>query len=109
VVVNVVHPGLVATNIVRARGVIGLAWQLLSQIALTEEQGADSPLHVALAPSYATISGAYIKRRKIVPPNRLATNEHLLTSVWNATETLVGATTNAAPRPIADREPRSTG
>jgi len=103
VVANVVHPGLVATNIVRASGVIGLAWRALSQFALTEEQGADSPLHLALAPEYATISGAYVKRRKIVPPNSLTKDENLLTAVWNATETLVAATTNVAAPPSADR------
>jgi NAD(P)-dependent dehydrogenase (short-subunit alcohol dehydrogenase family) len=97
--VNVVHPGLVATHIVRARGVIGLAWRLISQIALTEEQGADSPLYVALSPEYATISGAYVKRRAVVPPNPLATDETLLAAVWSATERLVGAAATVGPPP----------
>jgi NAD(P)-dependent dehydrogenase (short-subunit alcohol dehydrogenase family) len=103
VAVNVVHPGLVATNIVRARGVIGGAWQLISRFALTEEKGADSPLYVALSPEYATISGAYVKRRKVVPANRLTKDENRLSAVWNATERLVDATANVAAHPIVDR------
>jgi NAD(P)-dependent dehydrogenase (short-subunit alcohol dehydrogenase family) len=89
VVANVVHPGVVATNLVRAGGLIGLGWRLKTRFALTEEQGADSPLHVALADAYGAISGAYVKRRQVVRPNRLALDERLLSEVWEATEALV--------------------
>jgi NAD(P)-dependent dehydrogenase (short-subunit alcohol dehydrogenase family) len=69
VVVNVVHPGLVATGLVRTGGPIGLVWRILGRVALSEAEGADSPLHVALSPEFAEVSGVYVKRRRAVPPN----------------------------------------
>ena len=90
VVANIVHPGTVATQLVRSGGVIGLAWRIMAPFSSTEEQGADTPLHVALAPEFATITGKYVKARRIVRPNRLALNQDLVEQVWTATETLAG-------------------
>lgn len=89
VVANVVHPGLVATGLVRTGGIIGLAWRCLAGVALTEEQGADTPLHAALAPELATVSGAYLKNCRIVPPNPQALDPIRVARVWKATERLV--------------------
>ena len=90
VVANTVHPGAVASGLVRAGGVIGLAWRCMAPFLLTEEQGADTPLHVALSPEFATVTGAYVKRRQPVPPNPLASNAELAAQVWAATELLTG-------------------
>jgi NAD(P)-dependent dehydrogenase (short-subunit alcohol dehydrogenase family) len=98
VVANVVHPGLVATGLVRAGGVIGAAWRGLAWFALTAAQGAETPLHVALAPKFATVSGVYIKKRRIVSPNPLALNESLVEAVWAATEQLVAGRADAGGR-----------
>ncbi len=97
VVANVVHPGVVATGLVRTGGVIGLFWRCLGRVALTEEQGADTPLYAALAPEYATVSGVYLKKRRAVPPNRLALDPVLVARVWGATDSLAGQTGNAMP------------
>ena len=96
IVANVVHPGAVATGLVRARGPIGLAWRLMAPFLLTEEQGADSALHVALSPDFGSITGAYVKKRRPVTPNRLALDPALARTVWNATEALADATPDAA-------------
>jgi NAD(P)-dependent dehydrogenase (short-subunit alcohol dehydrogenase family) len=90
IVANVVHPGTVATQLVRARGAVGMAWKLMAPFVFTEEQGADTPLHAALAPEYASRTGIYIKRRKVARPNRLALDSALAEKVWQATETLAG-------------------
>jgi len=89
VVANVVHPGLVATGLVRSGGVIGLVWRALALAALTEQEGADTPLHAALAPELATVSGVYLKDRRAVPPNPRALDPDLLERVWQATERLI--------------------
>jgi NAD(P)-dependent dehydrogenase (short-subunit alcohol dehydrogenase family) len=94
VVANVVHPGAVATALVRASGAIGLAWKAMAPFLLTAEKGADTPLHVAVSPAFATVSGAYVKRRRIVRPNPLVQNRALVARVWQATEALAG---EAAP------------
>lgn len=69
VTATVVHPGFVATGLVRERGAIGLAWSVLGRFGLSEAQGADSPLHAALDPGFADLSGVYVKRRRSVRPN----------------------------------------
>ena len=89
VVANVVHPGLVATGLVRTGGIIGLVWRCLAPLALTEEKGADTPLYAALAPELATVTGAYFKGRRTVAPNYRALDPLLLERVWAATEHLV--------------------
>jgi NAD(P)-dependent dehydrogenase (short-subunit alcohol dehydrogenase family) len=90
VTANVVHPGTVATGLVRAAGPVGLAWRAMAPFLLTEEQGADTPLHVALSPEFRGITGAYIKQRRVVQPNRRVRDTALMEQVWLATEKLVG-------------------
>lgn len=89
VVANVVHPGLVATGLVRSDGVIGLAWRCMRPLARTGEQGADTPLYTALAPECASLNGAYLKNRRVASPNRQALDLSLSERVWKATECLV--------------------
>jgi retinol dehydrogenase-12 len=88
VVANVVHPGLVASGLVRTPGIIGFAWRCLAPFALSEEQGADTPLAAALDPEFADISGAYLKTRLVVPPNPQARDRVLVERVWAATQRL---------------------
>ncbi len=90
VTANTVHPGAVATRLVRAGGPIGLAWRIMAPFQLTEAQGAMSPLHAALSPDFAFVSGAYVKKRQPVQPNRLALAPSLVQRVWAATERLTG-------------------
>jgi NAD(P)-dependent dehydrogenase (short-subunit alcohol dehydrogenase family) len=89
ITVNVAHPGAVATSLVRAPGVIGLAWTLMSPFLLSAEQGADTPLHLAVAPEHAATTGGYFKRRRAVEPNPLVRDERLRARVWEATERLL--------------------
>ena len=88
--VNVVHPGMVATRIMREGGIGGLFWRALRPVLLTPAQGAATPLHVALSPAMAGVSGCYLKERRIVVPNPLALDPTLRRAVWRATEQLVG-------------------
>ncbi len=90
VTANVVHPGAVATGLVRARGPVGLAWRLLAPFQLTEEQGADTPVYVATSADFAGVTGAYVKRRRAVAPNPRALDESRVSAVWDATERLTG-------------------
>ena len=89
VVANVVHPGMVATQLVRASGPVGLAWRAMAPVLRSAEQGADTPLHVCLAPEFSTLTGLYVKRRRPVRPNNRTRDKALVERVWAATETLV--------------------
>lgn len=90
VTINVVHPGLVATGLVRSGGVDQAAWRLISKFAFSEAEGADTPLHAALAPELDDITGRYLKRRALVAPNRRARDPALRARVLAATERLAG-------------------
>ncbi len=86
----VVHPGGVRTGLVRAGGVVQLGWQALSPFLLTPEQGAATPLHAALSGEMAGVSGRYLKRSRVVAPNRRALDAGVRARVWAATERLAG-------------------
>jgi NAD(P)-dependent dehydrogenase (short-subunit alcohol dehydrogenase family) len=86
---NVVHPGFVATDLVRASGMVGWAWRQLGRFALTPEQGAATPLRAALDPALAGETGRYIKPGGFASPNRRAIDPALAARVWRATERLV--------------------
>jgi NAD(P)-dependent dehydrogenase (short-subunit alcohol dehydrogenase family) len=90
VVANVVHPGLVATGLVRADGVIKFAWRCLALFALSEQQGADAPLYAALSSQFSEITGAYIKGHRRAKPNPQALDPTQLELVWKAIERLTG-------------------
>jgi NAD(P)-dependent dehydrogenase (short-subunit alcohol dehydrogenase family) len=97
VTANVVHPGMVATGLVRTGGAIGMVWRFLAAIARTPEQGADTPLHAALAPELATVSGVYLKNRRPAPPNRRALDPALRERVRASTQRLIDSCVAAAP------------
>lgn len=90
VAVNVVHPGVVATAIGSVPGPIGLGWRLLRPFMITPEKGADTPLHVAMAPELETSTGLYFKRRQPAPPNRQARDRASTARLWSETLRLVG-------------------
>ena len=89
VTVNIVHPGLVATDIVRHGGIVGLAWKLMAPFSLTPEQGAATPLYACLSPEMAGKSGLYLKRGRPATPNPLVNDAALSTRVVAAAEQLL--------------------
>jgi NAD(P)-dependent dehydrogenase (short-subunit alcohol dehydrogenase family) len=95
VVAHVVHPGAVATGLIRAGGAIGIAWRLMAPFLRTEEQGAKTPLHAALAPEWAEITGAYVKDCAPARSNPLARDPALIDAVDAATRLLTASITPA--------------
>ncbi|MCB8874190.1 SDR family NAD(P)-dependent oxidoreductase [Acidisoma silvae] len=90
VTVNIVHPGLVATSIVRHGGIDEFVWQLLGRFALTPEQGAQTPLYACLSPDLAGRTGLYLKRRREAKPNALVFDRALVARVETAVTRLLG-------------------
>jgi retinol dehydrogenase-12 len=100
VTANVVHPGSVATGIVRGTGIAGWTWGLLTPFLLSEEKGAAAPLHVALAPDLAGVTGLYFRGMRPAAPNRRALDGDLRHVVCRRTEELVAAQSpRARPTP----------
>ena len=92
---NVVHPGLVATDLVRAGGIDEFVWRhLIRPFALHPRDGAPRPVHAATAPELRGLSGLYLKRLRPARPNRRVRDPALRSRVLRETERLLGA---AAP------------
>lgn len=90
VTVNVVHPGAVATEIVRTRGIARFTWQTLTPFLLTPARGAKAPLAAALDPARAGVTGRYYRGLREAPRAKLGgDDEALRRALWQATEELV--------------------
>ena len=90
VAVNVVHPGVVSTTLGSVPGVIGWAWNAFRPFMITPEQGAVTPLHLALSPLVEGETGKYWKRSRPARPNPQALDTRLVRQLWRETEKLVG-------------------
>ena len=90
VAVNVVHPGVVATALMSVPGPLGWGWGALRPFMITPEQGAVTPLHLALSPLVEGETGKYWKRSRPARPNRLALDPTLVRQLWRETERLIG-------------------
>ncbi len=88
VAVNVVHPGLVATEIGIVPGLFGLAWRALKPFSLSEHQGADTPLFLSVSPRVAGRTGLYWKKRAPARANRRALDRAACATLWAETERL---------------------
>lgn len=90
VAVNVVHPGLVATELGLVPGPISWGWKALRPFMMTPEQGAVTPLYLALSPLVEGETGKYWKRSRPARPNRQALDTALVRQLWRETERLIG-------------------
>lgn len=95
VTVNVVHPGVVATNIFNLGGwkgtAVGVLMPLLKLFLLSPEKGAQTTLHVATAPELASVTGRYFKASKEAVSNPLAQGRALAAALWERSMALTGA------------------
>jgi NAD(P)-dependent dehydrogenase (short-subunit alcohol dehydrogenase family) len=90
---NCVDPGLVATDLLRARWwwrtpLLAPLWRL---IFLTPEQGAQAALFAASSPSLESVTGVCIDRQgRTMTTSTPSRNEALGEALWHATEAMVG-------------------
>jgi NAD(P)-dependent dehydrogenase (short-subunit alcohol dehydrogenase family) len=92
---NVIHPGLVETNIGRnAKGLLGFAYKSITSLAPSKNlaEGAATQVYVATSALLAGVSGAYFEDCnpvKITGPNHVF-DEALAAQLWSVTENMVG-------------------
>jgi NAD(P)-dependent dehydrogenase (short-subunit alcohol dehydrogenase family) len=91
VTANVVHPGVVATNIGNLGGWKSVVFTLLKPFLISPEKGAETSLHVALAPELAAVTGRYFKGKAEAAPNPIAQDRALAAALWDASMRMVGA------------------
>lgn len=88
ITVNALHPGGVATDIVRNIPA-PFAW-LYKRLLLTPEQGAKTSIFLASSPLARRETGKYFVSCREAPFSRLARNEKLAQRLWEASELLTG-------------------
>lgn len=86
VTVNAVHPGVVATELIRDYPRILV--KLFHLFLLTPEKGAACSLHVAAAPELAGVTGEYFEKSKIKLASKDARDEAAQERLWELTEKL---------------------
>jgi NAD(P)-dependent dehydrogenase (short-subunit alcohol dehydrogenase family) len=94
VTVNVVHPGVVATNIFDLGGwkggLVRSLMPLIRLFLLSPEQGARTTLHVATAPELAGVTGRYFKNSQEAAHNPVADDRALSAALWDRSLALTG-------------------
>jgi NAD(P)-dependent dehydrogenase (short-subunit alcohol dehydrogenase family) len=100
IVVNCVHPGVVATKIGAVGGVVGWLWRGLRPFLSSSRRGAEVALKLALAPdmapTWADWTGQYVKRYGIARPNPLAIDQEQALRLWARSLQWTGAVDNLA-------------
>ena len=93
VVVNCLHPGVVATGFGRNdRSLLHLGIMIAAPFFLTPEKGAQTSIHLASAPEVEGVTGLYFSRKKPARSTRTSLNEALARQLWEKSEALVAAT-----------------
>jgi retinol dehydrogenase-14 len=88
VAANCVHPGVVATDLMREwPRWIRRTWEWSLR---TPESGASPIVRLAVSPSVAGVTGRYFVRERGAPFPRRAHNAHLAAELWTESEALVG-------------------
>lgn len=82
VMINAVHPGMVATNIGASGGVKGVAWALMKPFLLSPQKGAETPVWAGTSPDLAGASGNYYKTKALAEMNPQARDRHIREMVW---------------------------
>ena len=82
------HPGAVRSRFARASAVADIVYRH-APFTVSPEQGADTMVWLAGAPSDRLRDGGYYTRRKLSRPGARATDPHLAARLWRATATAV--------------------
>lgn len=89
VLVNVVHPGVVDTNLWRGSGWISRIGRLFSWLYGQPEEGARSVVYLAASPE-VEVTGQYFKETEIVNPSPEAYDEKAAARLWQLSREMTG-------------------
>lgn len=114
VAVNAVHPGVVATELLR--DIPRFARTVIKPFLLTPKDGAATSLHVALSEEGARVSGAYFEKSAQRVASRAARDEDAQERLWTLSEKLLGlplspipASRSSSPSPAASKRAPAPG
>lgn len=92
VTANCLHPGFVASRFGDNNGGIGAAiFGFLKRIAaISEEEGAKTPVYLAQSPEVAAVSGKYFDKCKAVRSSPVSYDENAAAELWRVSAALTG-------------------
>ena len=90
VVANVVHPGIVNTNIWRGSGWISRIARLFSWLYKRPEEGARNVVYLAASPDVEGVTGQYFKETEVVNPSPEAYDEKAEARLWRISREMTG-------------------
>jgi NAD(P)-dependent dehydrogenase (short-subunit alcohol dehydrogenase family) len=90
VTANVLHPGIVKTNL--SHNYMGNpVFRFFEQIiAVSPEKGAQTSLYLAASPAVEGMTGEYFKKQQVEPATETARDQGLQERLWDVSEMLVG-------------------
>ena len=87
VTVNALHPGMVATNVVRDHYIYNFLMKLL---LMSPRKGAETSIYLATSPEVEHISGKYFVKKKIQAWQKHVLNTSLKEDLWKKSKEIVG-------------------
>ena len=91
VTVNVLHPGVVATNFGESnRGVARLVMKSVHTVALSPEEGAQTVIYLASSPDVEGVTGKYFVKEKAVQSSEASYDQVAAQRLWQVSEELTG-------------------
>ena len=87
VTANCLHPGAVATDMLRQ--LPKLLYALISPFLLTPQKGAETQVFLASAPSVEGVSGKYFTKKRAVRSSRRSYDVEARKRLWDVSEALV--------------------
>ena len=95
---NCLHPGVVATNIFNAGGVVGKIIGLLGRwFLLSPSDGAATSVYLASSPDVAAVTGKYFDKCREVAPTSAASDASAAARLWEVSERLTGLNASRFP------------
>lgn len=97
---NSLHPGVVATGFGRNDGgLLAGLWRLMGPLLRTPESGADTSVHLCLAPELDGVSGRYFADCAESRPRATAENDAVAERLWDISAELLGVAAEGLPGP----------
>ncbi len=93
VTVNSCHPGLVETALLQSgfdRWWLRWLWPFVTRRMITPEQGATTPIHLAVSPEVAGVTGLYFKRSRAATSSPLSHDTEVGAQLWALSLRLTG-------------------
>ena len=91
ITVNVLHPGVVATNIGnRGRSVFSIFFNLLKPFFMSSARGAKTSVYLATSPEVEGVTGKYFERCKEITPSAAAQDVALAQRLYEMSASMTG-------------------